>query len=119
MFRSKLRFAKLVLALALFGVVAIPAQDAGAATSTAPTVALKVLLIGDGASDPTTVAWEDALTTEGVAFTEVDAVGTTSGSETVALPALTTSATVGNFNGVVLADTDAAFAAGQLTALFT
>ena len=109
---------KLVLALTLLGAVAIPAQSAGAATSTAPTVALKVLVIGDGATDPTTVAWEDALTSEGVPFTEVDATGAY-GSETVTIPALTSSATVGNFNGVVLADTDAAFASGQLTALFT
>ena len=40
----------------------------------------------------------------------------TYGAETVTLPALTTGA-VGNFNGVVFADSPSAFAAGQLTAL--
>jgi hypothetical protein len=122
MSKSKLRFTKLVMALALFGVVAIPAQEAGAATSIAPTVALKILLIGgspnSGDQEPSTTAWEDALTSEGVSYTEVAGAGVY-GAETVTLPALTTSATVGNFNGVVLADTDAAFASGQLTPLFT
>jgi hypothetical protein len=108
---------KLGLAMTLFGAVAIPAHSAGAASST-QTVALKILLIGNGPSDPTTVAWEDGLASEGVPFTEVDATGA-SGSETVTLPALTSSATVGNFNGVVLAGADAGFAAGQLTSLYT
>jgi len=117
MSKSKWLIPKLAMALALLGVVAIPAQSAGAATSTAPTLALKILLIGgpptSGTPDVTTAAWAAALTTEGVPFTEVDGVGAY-GSETVTLPALTTSATVGNFNGVVLADTDAGFAAGAL-----
>jgi hypothetical protein len=108
---------KLGLAMTLLGAIAIPAHSAGAATSS-QTVALKVLLIGDGPSDPTTVAWEDGLTSEGVPFTEVDATGAY-GSETVTLPALTSSATTGNYNGVVLADASAGFAAGQLTTLFT
>src|SRR5271154_683633 len=102
MFRSKWLSTKLVLALVLFGAVAIPAQSASAASST-QTVALKVLLIGGPPTgdtpDPTTVAWADALTSEGVPFTEVDGVGGY-GSETVTLPTLNSSATSGNFNGV-------------------
>ena len=50
-------------------------------------------------------------------YTEVDATGTLR-SETVTLPALS-SGTTGNFNGVVIADSPADFAAGQLTALDT
>jgi hypothetical protein len=114
-------FIKLGMAMALLGIVAIPAQGAGAATSTAPTVALKVLLIGAPVTnplDPTTAAWESALSGEGVPYTEVDATGAYA-SEVVTLPALTTSATVGNFNAVVIADSPAGFAAGQLTALDT
>ena len=79
---------------------------------------LKVLLIGSGSTDPTTAAWAAALSSEGVPYTEVTAAGTTP-SETVTLPALTTNATTGNFNGVVIADDPAAFAAGQLTALYS
>jgi hypothetical protein len=78
---------------------------------------LKVLLIGSGASDPTTAAWAAAMTSEGVAYTEVDTTGSAP-SETVALPALTTG-TVGNFDGVVIADSPTGFAAGQLSALDT
>jgi len=77
-----------------------------------------VLLIGGtggGAADPTTAAWASALSTEGVAYTEVDANGS-AGSETVALPALS-SGTHGYFNGVVVADSPTDLAAGQLTAL--
>jgi hypothetical protein len=37
----------------------------------------------------------------------------------VTLPALTSSATAGNYNGVVLADADAGFLAGQLTSLYS
>ena len=50
---------------------------------------LNVLLIGAGPSDPTTAAWQSALTSEGVAYTEVTAAGAY-GAETVTLPALTT-----------------------------
>jgi hypothetical protein len=121
MFKSKWLSTKLVLALVLFGVIAIPAPSASAASST-QTLALKVLLIGGPPTgdtpDPTTVAWADALTSEGVPYTEVDGVGSY-GSETVTLPTLSSSDTSGNFNAVVLADTDAAFAAGQLDDLFT
>ncbi len=78
---------------------------------------LRVLLIGDGSADVTTAAWESALTTEGVPYTEVDATGT-SPSQTVALPTLS-SGTTGYFNGVVIADSPTAFATGALTALDT
>jgi hypothetical protein len=112
--RSKLTLMNAVLAAAIFGALTIPAQlPAGAATS--PQLSLNVLLIGTGSSDPTTAAWQSALTSEGVAFTEVTASGAY-GSETVTLPALTTG-TAGNFNGVVIADSPFAIAAGQLTAL--
>ena len=86
-----------------------------AAAATPPTLDLKVLLIGSGASDPTTGAWEAALADEGVPYTEVTAAGAAP-DETVTLPALS-SGTTGNFNGVVIADDPADFASGQLTAL--
>jgi len=89
------------------------------ATTPPPTLTLKVLLIGSGASDPTTTAWEAALSQEGVPYTEVTATNTANlGSWSVALPALTAGST-GNYNGVVIADSPADFAAGQLTALDT
>ena len=108
--------------LAAFAAVALTvgglAATAGAASAASPpTLDLKVLVIGDGSTDPTTAAWEAGLTQQGVPYTEVDATGTY-GSEAVTLPALTTG-TTGNFNGVVIADSPAAFAAGQLTALDT
>ncbi len=86
-----------------------------AAASAPPELNLNVLLIGTGSTDPTTAAWEAGLKNEGVAYTEATAAGTY-GAETVTLPALT-SGTVGNFNAVVIADSPAAFASGQLTAL--
>ena len=93
---------------------------AGAATVTTTTMALRVLLIGEPPTanvvDPTTSAWESALTTDGVQYTEVDAVGTAP-NQTITLPTLSTG-TTGNFNGVVFADTPGDFAAGQLTALY-
>jgi hypothetical protein len=52
-----------------------------------------------------------------VAYTVATASGTY-GAETVTLPALTTG-TVGNFDAVVIADSPAAFASGQLTSLFS
>ena len=98
---------------------AASARSAASAAATPPTLDLKVLLIGSGSSpDPTTAAWAAALASEGVPYTEVDATGT-SPSETVSLPALTSNTTTGNFNGVVIADAPADFAAGQLTALYS
>ena len=114
--RRGTRWLGLVLAavLSAAGLARWPARAASAATN---TLDLKVLLIGNGASDPTTAAWESALATEGVPYTEVNAAGTAP-AETVTLPALS-SGTTGNFNAVVIADDPADFAAGQLTALDT
>ncbi len=95
--------------------VLVVARSAVAATP--PTLNLNVLLIGTGSSDPTTAAWQSALSSEGVAYTLATATGTY-GAETVTLPTLS-SGTTGNFNGVVIADSPAAFAAGQLTSLFS
>jgi len=90
-------------------------NSAPAAAATGNTLDLKILLIGDGSTDPTTAAWESALTQEGVPYTEVDATGT-SPSEDVALPTLS-SGTTGNYDGIVFADSPYDFAAGQLTTL--
>ncbi len=87
------------------------------AAATAPELSLNVLLVGTGSTDPTTAAWSSALTDEGVAFTQATATGTY-GAETVTLPALTTGS-VGNFDAVVIADSPAGFASGQLTSLFS
>ena len=99
----------------LAGVLATSVTSAAAAAPA--TLDLNVLLIGTGSSDPTTAAWQSALSSEGVAYTLATATGSY-GSETVTLPALTTGS-VGNFNGVVVADSPAEFAAGQLSALDT
>ena len=107
----------LALVLSVSGLAAASVGSAAAA-ATPPTLSLKVLLIGSGSADPTTGAWEAALTSEGVPYTEATATGTV-GSETVTLPALSSSSTAGNFNGVVIADDPADFASGQLTALDT
>ncbi|MGO9874514.1 MAG: fibronectin type III domain-containing protein [Acidimicrobiia bacterium] len=124
--RRKVRHLTSVMAAALlFGGVLAPvlaqsAQPALAVTA-GDTVDLRVLLVGapgGGASDPNTAAWAAGLSSQGVAYTEVDATGTL-GSLTVSLPALTSSATHGLFNGVVLAGKPADFAAGQLSALFS
>ncbi len=95
--------------------LAVGARPAAAASP--PQLALRVLLIGNGPSDPTTAAWQSALSSEGVPYTLATATGAY-GSETVTLPALTTG-TQGNFNGVVIADSPLGFNAGQLSALFT
>jgi hypothetical protein len=117
----------LPITLSVFMVAGIlGASAASAVAATSPTLDLKVLLVGDGASDPTTAAWVSALASEGVPYTEVDATGATAtagtttatGSWTVTLPALS-SGTTGFFNGVVIADDPADYAAGQLSALDT
>ena len=74
------------LALCLAAVLStagLVATGAAVSAATPPTLDLKVLLIGEGTStngegstDPTTAAWESALTSEGVPYTEVDAAGT-------------------------------------------
>ncbi len=105
-----------VLACLLLGsLLSVAVRSAGAATPV--TLDLKVLLIGTGSSDPTTAAWASALTSEGVPYTEVTATGTY-GAETVTLPTLS-AGSVGDYNGVVVADSPAALAAGQLSALDT
>ena len=98
-----------LVTLVVFTSLSLVSNPVGAATAP-PELSLNVLLIGTGSTDPTTAAWESALTDEGVAYTEVTATGTY-GAETVTLPALTTG-TVGNFNGVVIADSPAGFACG-------
>ncbi len=105
-----------VLACLLLGsLLSVAVRSAGAATPV--TLDLKVLLIGTGSSDPTTAAWASALTSEGVPYTEVTATGAY-GAETVTLPTLS-AGSVGDYNGVVIADSPAALAAGQLSALDT
>ncbi len=105
-----------VLACLLLGsLLSVAVRSAGAATPV--TLDLKVLLVGTGSSDPTTAAWASALTSEGVPYTEVTATGTY-GAETVTLPTLS-AGSVGDYNGVVVADSPAALAAGQLSALDT
>ncbi|MCX4745638.1 putative Ig domain-containing protein [Kitasatospora sp. NBC_01287] len=86
-----------------------------AAAATPPQLDLKVLVIGGGAGDATTTAWTNALDTEGVPYTLVNAGGAL-GSETVTLPALS-NGTHAYYNGVVFADSPVWFAAGQLTDL--
>lgn len=81
----------------------------------APQLDLKILLIGSGQGDPTTEAWQNALDTEGVAYSLATATGDV-GSETVSLPTLSSGAH-GYYNGVVFADSPAWFSSGQLTAL--
>ena len=101
----------------LAGMVGAPAVSASAATTT-NTLNLKVLVVGGvggAANDPTTAAWDAALTQEGVPYTEVDASGT-SGAETVSLPALSSGAT-GNYNGVIIAGSPANFSAAALAPL--
>ena len=105
----------LAAVLSTTGLAAV--AGAGPALAATNTLNLKVLLIGNGASDPTTGAWAATLASEGVPFTQVNAAGTAP-NQTVTLPALS-SGTTGNYNGVVIADDPADFAAGQLTALYT
>ncbi len=96
--------------VALLSVVTI-----NAAAATPAQLDLKVLLIGGEAGDPTTAAWQSALTSEGVPFTLATASGSY-GSETVTLPALS-SGTVGDYNGVIFADSPVAFSSSALTAV--
>src|SRR5664279_881770 len=111
--RSVVVLAMTIVLVATF--VSVVARSAVAATP--PTLNLNMLLIGTGSSDPTTAAWQSALSSEGVAYTLATATGAY-GSETVTLPALT-AGSVGNFNAVVIADSPAGFAAGHLNALFS
>jgi len=104
-----------VLAVVAFGALAVHVSAAAAASP--QTLNLKVLLVGEGPTDVPTAAWAAALTSEGVAYTEVNATGT-SPTETIALPTLS-SGSIGNYNAVVIADSPTDYAAGQLTPLFT
>ena len=118
---SRRRFASLLTASVLVAGLLTPvlAQPVAQA-ATGQTVDLRVLLIGGAggaAADPPTAAWAAGLTSQGVAFKEVDATGGIP-AETVALPALTSSTTHGLFNAVVFAGKPADFAAGQLSALY-
>jgi hypothetical protein len=92
----------LAAALAAAGLAAAGGPAATAAAAGPPTVNLRILLIGEGSADPTTAAWQAALTAEGVPYTLVTASGSAP-SETVDLPALSNGGT-GDFNGVVIAD---------------
>ena len=77
------------------GIVAGSSSGVAAAATPANTLDLKVLVVGGvgGAlNDPTTAAWDAALTQEGVPYTEVDASGAL-GSETVGLPAFSSGTT--------------------------
>jgi hypothetical protein len=104
-------------ALAAAGLTAAVGPAATASAAGPPAVNLRILLIGEGSADPTTAAWQAALTSEGVPFTLVTASGSAP-NETVNLPALSSGGT-GNFNGVVIADSPSDFASGQLAALDT
>jgi len=116
--RRLISLLKLASASALVvGASGLVALGAASAATPASTLDLNVLLIGTGSSDPTTAAWQAALSNEGVPYTLATATGTY-GSETVTLPTLSSGST-GYFNGVVIADSPAGFTAGQLTALDT
>ena len=95
--------------------------DRANALAAGQTVDLRVLLIGapGGATDPTTSAWAAGLTTQGVAYKEIDGTGAL-GSATISLPlaSLESSATHGLYNAVVFAGKPGDFAAGQFTNLF-
>ncbi len=113
---SKVVTAGVLVSMVVFTSLSVAVKPTEAAT-TPPELSLNVLLIGGGSTDPTTVAWQSALSSEGVSYTLATAAGTY-GAETVTLPALT-DGTIGNFNAVVVADSPAAFASGQLTSLFS
>ena len=101
------------------GIMAGSSAGIASAATTTNTLNLKVLVVGGvggAANDPTTAAWDAALTQEGVPYTEVDASGT-SGAETVSLPTLSSGAT-GNYNGVIIAGSPANFSAAALAPLF-
>jgi len=97
------------------GVTFLTGFGTSAAAATPPQLNLRILLVGGGSGDPTTDAWRAMLDSEGVPYTLVTATGPY-GSETVTLPMLVNGA-VGEFNGVVIADSPAAFAAGTLNPL--
>lgn len=102
----------------VMGVVAAGIGFAAPASAAAPpTLALKILLLGQGSTDPTTAAWQSALDAEGVPYTLVTASGGAP-TQTVTLPALS-SGNVGNYNGIVIADSPNNYTAATLGPLFT
>jgi hypothetical protein len=105
----------LLALVAASGLAVAVAVGGTASAATPPTLDLNVLLIGNGSTDPTTAAWQSALSSEGVPYTLATASGTAP-DQTVTLPVLS-SGTTGNFNGVVIADDPLDFASGQLSAL--
>jgi Putative Ig domain len=102
---------------AVLSTTGLAAVNVAASAATSNTLNLRILLIGDGNAAPETAAWESALSTEGVPYTEVDSAGTAP-AETVTLPALSTG-TTGYYNGVVITGSPTDFTAGQLTTLDT
>jgi hypothetical protein len=82
----------LVAALAAAGLTVVGGPAATASAAGPPTVNLRILLIGEGSTDPTTAAWQAALSGEGVPYTLVTASGSAP-SETVSLPALSSGGT--------------------------
>lgn len=106
------RIAAIISATLVVAVLGVTGFARTAAAATPSTLSLRVLLIGEGPSDPTTAAWQSALASEGVPYT----LATASGG-TVTLPQLS-SGTTGNFNGVVLAGSPTGYAPGELSALF-
>ena len=96
------RLTSFLVAILMVGSLAATAGAGASAAATPPQLDLKILLIGEGSADVTTAAWQAALNSEGVPYTLVTASGTAP-SETVSLPALS-SGNVGNYNGVVIAD---------------
>ena len=90
--------------------------NSSAFAATPPQLDLKVLLIGEGTTEPTTAAWQSALTNQGVPFDMVTASGVPGGT-TVTLPTLS-DGNVGHYNGVVIADSPTDYGAGVLAPLF-
>jgi Putative Ig domain len=115
-----LRYGSVLVVVAL-GAIFLAGFETTASAATPPQLNLRILLVGGGAGDPTTDAWQATLTSEGVPYTLATATGSY-GSETVTLPALSSGTVgvngVGNFNGVVIADSPYAFAGGALNSLF-
>ena len=105
------------MVLSASGVAATVVTVSAASAASPHRLDLKILLIGGGPTDTTTAAWQAALNSEGVAYTEVTATGT-SPNETITLPRLSSGST-GNYNGVVIADSPTDFASGALSALDT
>ena len=106
-----------VLVVVALGAIFLVGFEKAASAATPAQLNLRILLVGGGSGDPTTDAWQATLNSEGVPYTLATATGAY-GGETVTLPTLS-SGTVGNFNGVVIADSPSDFASGQLAALDT